>query len=209
MATALITASATILAATIGYFATHLVNLRLERHRNQLARVNQQLSKLYGPLYSMTQLNGIAYRSMRDKYDPEGLFDERTVESLRRITPQQRETYKRWMTTVFQPTSRMARGLLLNNTDLLLYGKMPESVLRWFTHVASYDAVLTSWANGDDSELFSLIPYPQAFSDYIAESFQTLQARQAILLERISGERRGIFSRSGTRRELQKQVRKV
>lgn len=202
MTTALITAAATILAATIGYLATHVVNLRLERHRNQLARVNQQLSKLYGPLHSMTQSNGIAYRSMRDKYDPEGLFDERTVESLRRITPQQRETYKLWMTTVFQPTSRMARELLLNNTDLLLHGKMPESVLRWFTHVSGYDVVLTSWDNGDDSELFSLIPYLQDFSDCIAESFQILQVRQAILLERISGERYGIFSYSRTRSEL-------
>jgi hypothetical protein len=195
----LITAAASIAAATIGFLSTQLVNLRLERHRNQLTRVNQQLGKLYGPLHAMTQSNGIAYHSMRDKYDPEGLFDQRTAESLARITSEQREIYKLWMVNVLQPTSRMARELLLQNTDLLLHGKMPECALRWFTHVAGYDAILTSWANGDDSELFSLIPYPRDFTEYITESFHTLQARQASLLERVSGERRSIFGILGPR----------
>jgi hypothetical protein len=203
MVAVLITAAASVVAAAIGYLSTQVLNLRLERHRNQLARVNQQLSKLYGPLHAMTQANGIAYHGMRDKYDPEGLFDQRTSESMARITPEQRETYKLWMVNVLQPTNRIARELVLHNTDLLLRGKMPESVLRWFAHVAGYDAVLTSWANGDDSELFSLVPYPREFSEYIAESFQTLQARQAVLLERISGGRHGIFAHPGTRIEIQ------
>jgi hypothetical protein len=203
MPAVLITAAASIVAAAIGYLSTQVVNLRLEQHRNQLARVNQQLSKLYGPLHAMTQSNGIAYYGMRDKYDPEGLFDQRTADSLARITPEQRETYKLWMVNVLQPTSRMARELLLHNTDLLLQGKMPESVLRWFAHVAGYDAILTSWANGDDSELFSLVPYPRDFTEYIAESFQTLQARQADLLERISGGRYSVFTLSEKRIDVQ------
>lgn len=203
MTAALVTAAASVLAATIGYLSTYYANLRLERHRNQLARVNQQLSKLYGPLYAMTQSNGIAYRSMRDKYDPDGLFDQRTTESIRSITPQQRETYKLWMTAVLQPTSRMARELMLNNTDLLLSGEMPASALRWFTHVAGYDAVLTSWADGDDSEIFSLVPYPQEFTEYVADSFRILQDRQAVLLEQISGGTRFFFIRRAVSNGIQ------
>jgi hypothetical protein len=189
MATALIAAAASIAAATIGYLATYVTNLRIERHRNQLARVNQQLSKLYGPLHSMTQSNGIAYRSMRHKYDPDGLFDQRCSESIERITPGQRAIYKLWMTTVLQPTSRAAREVMMSNTDLLIDGKMPQCALRWFTHVAGYEAVLAMWMNGDDAEMFSLVPYPQEFTDYVEESFETLQRRQAALLMRIAGRR--------------------
>jgi hypothetical protein len=60
----------------------------------------------------MTQSNGIAYKSMKEKYDPESLFDQRTPESFARITPEQRVVYKLWMSTVLQPTNRAAREVL-------------------------------------------------------------------------------------------------
>jgi hypothetical protein len=184
--TAIIAAAASILVATIGAFAAYLMNIRLERHRNQLARVNQQLSKLYGPLHAMTRSNGIAYRAMCDRYDPAGLFDQRTAESLAQLTKDQRNIYRLWMTTVLQPTNRAARDVMLNNTDLLIDGIMPGSALKWFTHVAGYESILTMWENGDDSQIFSLVPYPQTFTDYVAQSFQTLQEQQRRLLARVA-----------------------
>ena len=94
----------------------------------------------------------------------------------------QRETYRRWMTTVLQPTSRKVCDLLLTHGDLLLDGVMPECALRYFTHVRGYEVVLAKWLEGDYQELFSLVPYPQEFTDYVAASFRSLQHRQAELL---------------------------
>jgi hypothetical protein len=189
MNAALITAAASIVVATVGYLATYFSSYRLERYRNQLARANMQLSKLYGPLYAMTQSNGIAYRAMCERYAPEGLFDQRTESSLRQLTPEQREVYKLWMTTVLQPTNRNARDILMNHTDLLIDGVMPLSALARFTHVAGYETVLAAWATGDESALFSLVPYPQEFTDYVAKSFRELQLRQLELLVRTTSRR--------------------
>jgi hypothetical protein len=190
MSAAVITASASVVVAALSYLATYYTSFRMEKRRNQLDRVNQQLARLYGPLYSLTQSNGIAYRAMRSRYDPDGLFDQRTADSRSRISLPQKEVYKLWMTTVLQPANRDARDTLLKNTDLLVDGVMPTSALNWCTHVAGYEAVLAVWAAGDDAEIFSLVPYPQEFTDYVAESFELLQARQAKLLSRLTDRRR-------------------
>ncbi|YCK35259.1 hypothetical protein ACNF49_14590 [Actinomadura sp. ATCC 39365] len=182
MNTALITAAASILAVGIGFMLTHWSAVRNGRHRDQLARVQTQLSQLYGPMYAMTQSNGIAYRAMRDRYDPEGLFDQRTSESIKRIDANQREIYRLWMTSVLQPTSRKVCDLLLTHAHLLLDETMPECAMKYFTHVRGYEVVLARWEAGEHAELFSLIPYPQEFTDYIAESFEKLQVRQSQLL---------------------------
>ncbi|MEV1246765.1 hypothetical protein [Nonomuraea sp. NPDC049750] len=182
MNTALITATASILAVGIGFLLTHWSTARNNRHRDQLARVQTQLSQLYGPMYAMTQSNGIAYRAMRDRYDPEGLFDQRTPESMEQIDKNQREIYRLWMTSVLQPTSRKVCDLLLAHAHLLLDEAMPECAMKYFTHVRGYEVVLAQWEAGEYAELFSLVPYPQEFTDYVAESFKTLQAQQSQLL---------------------------
>ncbi|MGV9377516.1 hypothetical protein ACWDRB_16955 [Nonomuraea sp. NPDC003707] len=182
MNTALITATASILAVGIGFLLTHWSTARNNRHRDQLARVQTQLSQLYGPMYAMTQSNGIAYRAMRDRYDPEGLFDQRTPESIEQIDKNQREIYRLWMTSVLQPTSRTVCDLLLTHAHLLLDEAMPECAMKYFTHVRGYEVVLAQWEAGEYAELFSLVPYPQEFTDYVAESFKTLQAQQSQLL---------------------------
>jgi hypothetical protein len=50
----LLPALVTISLAFIGYFATYFNNLRLSQRSEELARVNRQLSELYGPLFALT-----------------------------------------------------------------------------------------------------------------------------------------------------------
>ena len=197
MNTALVTATASVVTVAIGFLLTHWGATRQNRRQAQLTRLERQLSQLYGPLYAMTQSNGIAYRAMRDRYDPEHLFDQRTTESIARISADQREIYRLWMVTVLQPTSRKACELLLTHADLLLDEAMPACAMQYFTHVRGYEAVLAQWESGDHAELFSLVPYPQHFTDYVAASFKTLQAQQANLLTRQGSRYSGIWSMNG------------
>jgi hypothetical protein len=53
------------------------------------------------------------------------------------------------------------------------------------------------WPQGDASELFSLVPYPQEFNDYVADAVHVLQDRPAQLLIRIAGRRREPRAGSG------------
>ncbi|MER6468031.1 hypothetical protein [Streptomyces collinus] len=43
--------------AFVGYVVTYLNGLRLTQRQERLARVNRQLSDLYGPLFALTEAN--------------------------------------------------------------------------------------------------------------------------------------------------------
>ncbi len=182
MQTALITSTASVIAVVLGFITTYLLNRRMERQRNQLARVNAQLSQLYGPIYAITQSSGIAFREFTNRYDPMRLFDNPDADSDPRITDMQKASYRKWLGTVFQPNNKKILEILLTKTDLLIDGDMPASALTFFAHVAGYDVILQDWESGDLSSLFSLVDYPEEFSLYISKAYKALQEKQSRLL---------------------------
>ncbi|MHA2101040.1 MAG: hypothetical protein ACW99A_20385 [Candidatus Kariarchaeaceae archaeon] len=60
----------TVLLAILGYYAAYLNNLRINRRKNRLDRVNSQLKDLYGPLFSLEQASSIAWIAFRNQYRP-------------------------------------------------------------------------------------------------------------------------------------------
>ena len=66
----LIPALATILVALLGYLATYFNNLRLSQRSEKLARVNRQLSELYGPLFALTHAAETAWRAYTSDKGP-------------------------------------------------------------------------------------------------------------------------------------------
>jgi len=200
MQTALITSAASIVAVMLGFVTTYILNRRLERHKNQLTRVNALLSQLYGPLFALTQSNAIALKEFSDRNDPLHLFDHSESEYDARMTELQRASYRQWVQTVFQPNNKRILDTLLTKADLLAGGQMPPSALRVFAHVAGYDVVLLNWSSGNFESLFSIVDYPKEFTDYVAETYVLLQNRQSKLL--VEQRQRRFIRRStaGTRR---------
>ena len=60
--TFIITTTATIFLALVGYFAKYLHNLHLSRRKDRLERINKQLSELYGPMFSLTHASTTAWK---------------------------------------------------------------------------------------------------------------------------------------------------
>ncbi|GAA2621446.1 hypothetical protein [Streptomyces tubercidicus] len=64
----------TVSLAFVGYRATYLNGLRLAQRQARLARVSQQLSDFYGPLFALMEANSRAYEAFCEQYArPDGI----------------------------------------------------------------------------------------------------------------------------------------
>jgi len=167
----LITAITAVLLAFLGYIATYWNSLRSSRRKDQLERVNQQLSELYGPMFSLTHASSIAWKWFREAH-PAGA--EATDDDLKE--------WRLWMSVVFMPQNVKLYDIILNKSDLLIETVMPQSLLDFCAHTVAMEALLEKWKNQDYSEHFSVARYPRDIEQYARESYSRLKTEQSKLL---------------------------
>jgi hypothetical protein len=186
MAAALITASATVLVAVVGGFVAHWSSRRLDQRREQLKRVNRQLSELYGPLLSALEATRIAHDRFQDWY---GIPEERD-----------RDLWKAWLETYYQPANRIASDLIATKADLLVDSEVPPFLLELCALTARYDVLLALWKEGSEEgptkqpvEVSG--PYSMAV-EYARERFRELKEEQEALLSKVRVGEEGLLSRA-------------
>jgi hypothetical protein len=165
-----------VVVAFCGYLATYLNNLLVERRRERLAMINQQITNFYGPLFMAAVVGQTAYDALVQKlgrhHDPnldDPLADNEFAE------------WRLWLTHVFMPMNTWCERILLENAHLLREQAIPHCILQFITHVAAYKAVTKKWESGDFSERFSLVDFPHDLKSYAGKAYQELKAEQLSL----------------------------
>ncbi|GAA3348918.1 hypothetical protein GCM10020358_69200 [Amorphoplanes nipponensis] len=93
------------------------------------------------------------------------------------------EGWKYWLEHVFMPLNRRMLETLLSNTDLIEGDQIPECLLSFCAHVNGYEVVLARWAEGDETELTSVIDHPgDSLHEHIAGMYRQLKRSQVDLL---------------------------
>src|SRR5262245_20332544 len=128
----LITTLATVSLAFIGFLSTYLNNLRLSQRSEKLARVNRQLSELYGPLFALTHASDTAWNAFASEKGPGHI---NIFEMEHSPTESELQEWRLWMTTVFMPINLRMYEIILSKSDLLIETKMPECLLQFCAHV--------------------------------------------------------------------------
>lgn len=170
----------TVALAFIGYIVTYAYNLRTARIKERLNLVNKRIDEFYGPLYVGSRAGYIAWRTLLDKYQREGLFfDEDKPPSDERL-----REWQIWVENVFMPLNELREKLILKNAYLIREEEMPECLLRFVTHVSSYKAMLKKWSTGDFTEYVPLIEFPADLTEYATKSYQELKAEQLDLISK-------------------------
>jgi hypothetical protein len=90
--------------------------------------------------------------------------------------------WKIWLPKVFMPLNEYREDLILRRSHLIREAEMPDCLLQFAAHTAGYKAVLTKWDCQDFSELFSLVPFPDAIYQYATRSYLELKAEQLSLI---------------------------
>ncbi|MFF0000957.1 hypothetical protein [Streptomyces avermitilis] len=173
----------TVSLAFVGYLTTYLNGLRLAQRQARLARVNQQLSDFYGPLFALMESNSRAYEAFCEKYArPDGVhpFDHD-------IPPTEEELveWRIWATTVFLPNIQKMRDVVVTKADLLIEEEVPPVLLELCAHVSGYEITAARWASGEFREYKSVIQFPgPELKEYTTTRFARLKMEQATLLGR-------------------------
>lgn len=179
-----ITTSVSIVLALFGYLFTWFSSRRSQQQRDQLDRVNDQLSELYGPLFALVESSDIAWRAFRTKHQPNNAF----FSDQHPPTEDDLAAWRTWMNTVFMPINTELVGIIQQNAHLLIESDMPNCLLMLSAHVASFSAVVNQWEHGNLSDHQSLVDYPsESLISYANISYKGLKQEQAKLLGLLKG----------------------
>lgn len=174
-----VTTVTAIMVALFGYIATYINDVRITQRTEQLNRVNKQLSEFYGPLFALSQANGIAWHKFREEYRPHEAFFSRSNPP----SEEELQIWRLWIQTVFMPSNLQMYEIIVLKADLLIEKHMPQCLLLFCAHVTAYQPVLKKWELNDYSEHTSLINYPSnELLEYCNKSFERLKAEQSRLL---------------------------
>jgi hypothetical protein len=144
-------------------------------------RVNRQLSDFYGPLFALTEANSRSFHAFKERNARPGgrsPFDDE-------IPPTEEELaeWRLWVTTVFLPSIRAMRDLVVRHADLLREPEMPPILLQLCAHVSGYEITAARWEQGSYGQHQSVVPFPsEEIAAYARQGFAHLKGEQARLL---------------------------
>lgn len=167
--------------AGAGWAFTYLNQIRTDQRNGQLARVNEQLRELYGPLLSCVTAAKATFDAMVLQHSPDG-----TGAGLRRAYSEDPQcdsasAYRLWVQEVFHPLNERAAELIIARSDLMLGMKVEPSMPMLVAHVAATRIAIKQWTAGDFSKR-NLVHFPDDLHISVRAHFETLRLRQAVLL---------------------------
>lgn len=151
--------------------------------------MSQQLSQLYGPLYSLVTTNSPAYavfqktfRNGHTKYDHADPWTE-----------DEENVWKVWAENVFIPSNLRIKTVIEDNAHLVLDGVMPDVFIDMLAHLESSKIVLPASRQGamkmgpTMEALDQFARWPEGFNGYVHESYVRVADEYARLIGRSRG----------------------
>jgi hypothetical protein len=168
------------LVAVAGFLVAYRNSLRLSERRDRLDRITRQLGDFYGPLFATASAGNAAWAVFRSLHRPGGAFWDKPGPPP---TDDETAAWRRWMTTVFMPMNRRLRDTIVDHADLLDEDHVPQLLLDVCAHVASYEAVLQQWSEGDYTAHTSPLNFPaDELLAYADAAVRRLKSEQQKLL---------------------------
>jgi hypothetical protein len=170
-----------VLGGAIGYGASFITEL----YKDRTTVIDDQIQKLYAPLYSLTRADEAAWNQFQKSQWP----DRQAFFPIPKNLDQKSQTmiWRRWMEAVFQPLNERREDAIINNAQLVIGGEMSPVFSSFLAHVEAYKVLIVAWkAEGDklssnSSETEANVPltqFPDTFNECVQKEFEKLKARQ-------------------------------
>lgn len=166
--------------AVFGFLGKSIYDLLIERRKANLTYINNQIEKLYGPLFILDNAGTTAYNTFLKKIKRENdpSLDQPLTES-------ELKEWVLWVEDIFMPINLEMENIIKQNSHLLNEEETPKPILDFICHVTVYKTVLKKWKNNEYNEIFSLIDFPTDFTAYIGKSYSALKAKQYEYLKKL------------------------
>jgi hypothetical protein len=177
-----------VIPAALGYIFSSFDSVRRER----LEFTNNQIEKLYGPLYALTQASNVAWDEFVASNWP-GSPETRRYFFERDPPPTIEETaqWRHWMKTVFQPLNLRSESIIVDNSQLIVGNELPRTFQLLIAQTEAYKSVISSWSEADRSfqlkyvssrcNTVSGINYPKEIGECVSKTYVNLKRQQEIL----------------------------
>ena len=183
-----------VIPATLGYMLSSFDSLR----RQRLEFTNDQIEKLYGPLYALTQASDAAWNEFQASNWPSNqetrryFFDHHPPPTM-----EETAQWRHWMQTVFKPLNLRAEQVIVENSQLIVGNELPDAFQRLIAQTEAYKAVISSWSDADkeNPEKYKAskcntvagINYPNEIIKCVSNTYVKLKDQQASLQNVWSG----------------------
>jgi hypothetical protein len=171
-----------VIPATLGYIFGYVDGLR----KDELAFTNQQIERLYGPLYALTQANNAIWTQFSSTHWPNTsryYFDPKNPPSVEQV-----DQWRIWMKTVFQPLNLRVEDIIIQNSQLLVGDRLPQTFQDVIAQAEAYKALMSTWSDADRNNpekyisryanTITGINYPKRIVDCVATTYLALKIRQ-------------------------------
>ncbi|MBL7780277.1 MAG: hypothetical protein JNM22_03600 [Saprospiraceae bacterium] len=166
--------------AVFGFLGKSLYDLLIDRRKANLAYINSQIEKLYGPLFILDNAGTTAYQTFLKKIGREG--DPSLDQPL---SEEEIKEWALWVEDIFMPINLEMENIIKQNSHLLNEKDTPKPILDFICHVTVYKTVLKKWKSNQFNEIFSLIDFPEDFTTYIQKSYTELKQKQYEYLKKL------------------------
>jgi hypothetical protein len=168
--------------AIFGYF----INLADDRRQREIAFSDQQVEKLYGPLFALSkatmEAKDVLFADRNRKTGSKDYFDPRIPPTAEDV-----EKWRLWMKTILQPMNVMMEEAIIKNAQLIEGGNVYTPFAELILHVESYKATMAKWKDTDAkenphfreaTENTAVIAFPQKFDECVENAFTAMRAKR-------------------------------
>jgi len=171
-----------VIPAVLGYICSFADSIR----KDELAFTNEQIEKLYGPLYALAQANTQTWKQF---------VASGKAPNWDNATDDQISWWRLWMSQVFQPMNVKMEDVIVHNSQLVVGDRFPEIFQQVIVNTEAYKALIAGWQPlGNDAAKYrsksanTVEPrFPDAFEGCVASIYTALKQRQAALQNSIFG----------------------
>ena len=151
--TSMISVGTLVLTAILTGAVSYGYGVASDIRKTKIAFVDEQIQKLYGPLYAESQPDDkiwhlfVTQRWKNPDAPDESpkFFDDKappTIEQVRR--------WRRWMRTVYQPLNTAMETAITSNIQLMVGDDIPIPLRSLIAHTELYKAVIAGWGADED-----------------------------------------------------------
>jgi len=145
-----------------------------DRKRQQLERINRQISKFYMPLYALYEKGHKNYYSFVELFGVRQDFEN--------------PNFKDWAYSVFEPTNLGMLDIIINKADLIVGNEIPDNLLQFCHWAETFKAYLKAHQEKDFNnekwrDILVRVPHPEIkMQAYLHAGVQILKSQQNNLL---------------------------